>query len=105
TSSVPTSQAAFLLYRWNARRCLWQLEGEARPARLDVHPDAAAMQVDQLPRDGQPQPRAAAIAPPRFVGAPEALKDVLRLLGRQRCTGVRDRDADALPHPPHRQPD
>src|SRR5262245_3728898 len=65
-------------------------ERRARP-QLALHPDPAPVQLDELPTEGQPQPRALHLLV-RRPDLPELLEDGLLILRGDADAGVADRD-------------
>lgn len=67
-------------------------EAAALPDRT-LYPDRASLRLDQLLRDGLPQPGAARLSRTRLVAAPEAIEYVGQLIGRSIATdpGVKSR--------------
>src|SRR5258705_13678756 len=64
-----------------------ETEGAAG-ARLGLDPDRSAHQLDQAPRDGEPEAGAAVLACSRAVGLAERLEETRRLLARHADAGV-----------------
>jgi hypothetical protein len=56
--------------------------------RCALDADLAALRLHQLPGDHQPQPRAALIARPCAVHAPEAIEDMRQIAGSDPGAGV-----------------
>src|SRR5919197_5925198 len=70
----------------------WNREGEGRPCpHLALHPDLPAVELYELPAEGQPQPRALCL-PLCSAHLPELLEHRLLVLGRDADSGVGDRD-------------
>ena len=61
-----------------------------------VHPDAAAVVLDDLLADRQAETRSLRFAGPRVAHLDEPLEDLLLVLGGNSRPGVADRDLDGL---------
>src|SRR5690606_8205575 len=69
-------------------------EGRARARALALGTDGPAVELDEVPDDGEPEPEAAVLSGRRAVDLPEALEDEREMLRVDADTGVDDRDRD-----------
>ena len=63
---------------------------EPRPTSLSTHPDAAAVRLNNVARDGKSEAGAALLTRASGIDAVEALKDALLIGGRNADAGVFD---------------
>src|SRR5437763_448289 len=71
-----------------------QVERRAAPRPGALGPDFAALRINQVPCDRQPNPSAAAPARPRFVHAVETLEDMREMFGGDPDPAVLHTDLD-----------
>src|SRR5258706_8066603 len=91
---------------WTSGCCCWKQDAESAAfAELRLQLDAAAVRLDDLLGDGQPQAGALGLAREQVVAAVEALEDPLAVLGADAGAVVLDFDGDAPSRAARAHPD